>query len=188
MTFYADRPSLPGGETEGPGDPRPQADGEVRAWRAFRTHGGSDFWGGSFNSRLFLLPHPKINFAFRAHVDIQGTSRRLDDFGYDGLMTMRGYPNRFLRGSKGLYANHEVRFTLAENLFDRFYLASVLFYDYGWVGTYRKAWREFGHAAGIGFRAALTRLIGMYLRIDVAQPLRWPGLGPDVSVSVAELF
>ena len=163
-------------------------DFEGRIFNNFRTRGPGGYIGGSLQGRLFFLPHARLNLAMRGRVDVQNSTRLMDDFGYDGLATMRGYPNRYLRGSKGLFINHEARLVLAENLFDNFYIAAVGFYDYGWTGDHRGPWGRFGQALGGGFRAAVNKLVGLYIRTDVARSLERNNLGVDFSVGVSELF
>lgn len=156
------------------------------SYRELRTSGPTGFWGGAAEARVFLLPHRRLNIALRGRFDGRNNAHAVDDIGYGGLDRVRGHPFNYLRGQRlGLF-NNEVRILIDDNIMNLLYLQGVILYDFAVVD--RGAAERTAHGAGIGIRAALIPVYGMFLRLDLAHALNRSDLGFDIGIGIKEFY
>lgn len=156
----------------------------------FRPAGEGAFSGGFVSGRVFLLPHDRINLAFRAQGELRDNPFRVDDIAWGGFDTVRGFPDRWLKGNRAGFLNHEVRVVAADRALGFGFLQFAGFYDVGWVDRGPLPGPRGPSAQGIGggIRVGVVQINGTFARIDVAYPLSHPELGPDFSLGAAAQF
>jgi hypothetical protein len=166
--------------------------GELHAgvFHEFRPEGEGAFSGGFVTGRLFLIPHDRINLAFRGQAELRNNAFRVDDIAWGGFDTVRGFPDRWLKGNRAGLLNHEVRVVAADQALGFGFLQFAAFYDVGWVdrGPLPGPRGLAAQAIGGGIRVGVVQINGTFARIDVAYPFSHPDLGPDISLGAAAQF
>lgn len=159
-------------------------------FREFRAEGDGAFAGGFVTGRLFLLPHDRVNLAFRTMAELRDNAFRVDDIAWGGFDTVRGFPDRWLKGNRAGLLNHEIRVIAADSLFGFGFLQFAAFYDVAWIdrGPLPGPRGKAAQGIGGGIRVGVKQINGMFARIDVAYPMSHPELGADISLGSAAQF
>ncbi len=91
-----------------------------------------------------------------------------EELGLAGVNTVRGYPERSIRASRGAWASLEARSPLWQPLKSKVKLRALAFADGGWSAD-DNATTDLIGSAGVGLRAEITQ--HLQLRCDLAFPL-----------------
>lgn len=166
------------------------ADLHLGAFHEFRTSAEHPFSGGFAVGRWFALPHDRVNLAVRGRLDLRNNTWRVDDIAWGGFDTVRGFPDRWIKGRRGALLNHELRLVAADQALGFGFVQVVGFYDVAWYGdTIGPGQREaVAQGVGGGIRLGVVQIHGTFLRVDVGWPLSHPELGPDISIGSSVQF
>jgi len=148
-------------------------DFNVTFQKVFNTFDKSVFNSLLFQSRFFIRPTKKINFAARFRLGIStNNDSPFAPFVADSHVNIRGVGNRIDRGTAQLILNTEIRYTISRERNRKWAAQAVAFSD---LGTWRDPGGNLGQLfnrgqfrqfLGLGFRVIYQKVFGAILRVD----------------------